>query len=215
MYFEVWREDLGLILEKFQNWRTSTKCYFLKVFIFFVFINDIAFWFALATAFPEAFSENELGHYMRKQVPVAILGALFDSLSLYLTLLVVRRALLVRSNLVYISHLGIDVLIAIAATFWVLFVFSISGWIVSFLPESETVVEQTEEKPKTLEARNTDYANRAIAAVNNPTGREEMKNIYFGVVMGLSAIIPTCIHIICAIFSLRTLLRPNRHRQLT
>ncbi|SVB64333.1 uncharacterized protein METZ01_LOCUS217187 [marine metagenome] len=210
MYFELWRKDLSLLFEKFQNWRTSTEYYFPKVFIFFVLINDIAFWFALATAFPGVFSENELGHYMRKQIPVAFLGALFDSLSLYLTILVIRRALLVKSNLVYISHLGIDVFIAIVATFWVLFVFSISGWIVSFLPQPETVVEQ-----KTLEERNEDYANLAIAAINNPTGREEMKNIYFGIVMGLSAIIPTCVHIFYAVFALRIFLKPDRHRTLT
>jgi hypothetical protein len=32
--FDVWREDLSLILEKFQAWRFNTRFYFLKVFIF-------------------------------------------------------------------------------------------------------------------------------------------------------------------------------------
>ena len=58
-------------------------------------------------------------------------------------------------------------------------------------------------KPESLEARNKVYTDRAKAAIKNPTGREEMRNIYFGIVMGLSAIIPTCVHIFCAIFSLR------------
>ena len=143
MYFDLWRKDLGLLLRKFQDWRANTKFYFLKVFIFFVFINDIAYWFAIATSYPEIFtSEKEVWHYARVQVPVALLGALFDSLSLYITILVVRRALLSRSNLSYISHLSVDILIAIAATFWVLFVFSISGWIVSFIPtESEIIIK--------------------------------------------------------------------------
>ena len=76
-------------------------------------------------------SGDELVHYIKVRVPVALLGALFDSLSLHIALLVVRQALLSQSNLSYLSHLSIDVLIAIAATFWVLFVFSVSGWIVS------------------------------------------------------------------------------------
>ena len=71
----------------------------------------------MATAFPELMSGDDLVHYSKVQVPVAILGALFDSLSLYITLLVVRNALRSRSNFSYISHLSIDVLIAIAATF--------------------------------------------------------------------------------------------------
>ena len=213
VYFDLWREDLGQILRKFQTWRLNTKSYFLKVFIFFVFINDISYWFAIATAYPEIFSGDELDHYIKVQVPVAFLGALFDSLSLYVTLIVVRRALLSRSNISYISHLSIDVLIAIAATFWVLFVFSISGWIVSFIP-TEIIVEtkkQVVAKPESLEARNKVYKERVVAAVKNPTGIEEMKNIYFGIVMGLSAIIPTCVHIFCALFSLRFFL----HREKT
>ena len=113
--------------------------------------------------------------------------------------------LLSLTNLSYISHLSIDVLIAIAATFWVLFVFSISGWIVKSIfieTEGKTIVVA-----KTLEQRNQLYAGRAVAAVKNPTGKEEMKNIYFGLIMGLSAIIPTCVHITCALFSLRFYLK--------
>ena len=222
MYFDLWRKDLGLLLRKFQDWRANTKFYFLKVFIFFVFINDIAYWFAIATSYPEIFtSEKEVWHYARVQVPVALLGALFDSLSLYITILVVRRALLSRSNLSYISHLSVDILIAIAATFWVLFVFSISGWIVSFIPTESEIITKDEKKivaniakPESLEARNKVYAGRAISAINNPTGKEEMRNIYFGVVMGLSAIIPTFVHILCALFSLRFFLKQKKHKRL-
>jgi hypothetical protein len=220
-YFELWREDLGLILRKFQAWHLNTRFYFLKIFVFFVFINDAAYWFAIGTAYPEIFAGKELEHYIKVQIPVALLGALFDSLSLYITLVVVRRALLSRSNFSYISHLSIDILIAIAATFWVLFVFSISGWIVSFMP-TETIVKtnlkanmetnvktkkQVAVKPESLKARNKVYKERAIAAVKNPTGKEEMRNIYFGIVMGFSAIIPTCVHIISALFSLRFYLK--------
>ena len=206
MYFDVWREDLAAILGKFETWRIDTNFYFLKVFIFFVLINDLAYWFAIATAYSEILTkQDELVYYSKVQFPVALLGALFDSLSLYITLLVVRRALFARSNLSYISHLSVDLIIAVLATFWVLFVFSISGWVVSLMPSDEIVAES-------LEERNKVYTDRAISAINNPTGEEEMKNIYFGIVMGLSAIIPTCIHLFYAIFSLRFFLK--KHERL-
>ena len=28
VYFDIWREDLGKILSKFQDWRLNTKFYF-------------------------------------------------------------------------------------------------------------------------------------------------------------------------------------------
>ena len=215
MYVKAWRKDLGLLLQKFQSWRANTRFYFLKVFIFFVIINDIAFWFAIATAYPEIItSATELLHYKKVQIPVALLGALFDSLSLYITFVVVRHALLSRSNLVYISHLSIDMIIAIVATFWVLFVFSISGWIVSFIPTPKDNVvikkDHVKAKPESLKARNKVYEERVTKAIANPTGNEEIRNIYFGIVMGISAMIPTCVHIFYALFSLRFFLHHGK-----
>ena len=209
-YFDIWRADLRGMLEKFQAWRSNTGHYFLKVFIFFIFLNDLAYWFAMATAYPELLSGKELIHYSKVQIPVAILGALFDSLSLYITLVVVRKALLSTSNLSYISHLSVDLLIAVAATFWVLFVFSISGWLVSFFPAEEAELKNkvqvqinAQVHKETLTDRGKLYEKRVTDAINNPTGKDEMKNIYFGIVMGISAMIPTAIHISCALFSMR------------
>jgi hypothetical protein len=210
MYFNIWRKDLSLFFERFQSWRTNTRFYFFKIFILFVIINDIAFWFAIETTHPEIItSETELLHYTKVQVPVALLGALFDSLSLYITLVVVRHALLSRSNMLYISHLSIDMLIAIVATFWVLFVFSISGWLVSFIPIKSEIA-----KHESLEDRNKAYADRAVAAIKNPKGKEEMRNIYFGIIMGFSAMIPTCVHIFSALFSLRFFLGLKKYNKL-
>ena len=39
LYFDIWRADLRVVLEKFQAWRSNTGHYFLKVFIFFVFLK--------------------------------------------------------------------------------------------------------------------------------------------------------------------------------
>ncbi|MEK9630215.1 MAG: hypothetical protein VW455_14485 [Nitrospinota bacterium] len=212
-YFEIWRQDLRFVLEKFLAWRSGTKFYFIKVFLFFVLLNDLAYWFAIATAFPEIITGDDFTHYSKVQVPVAILGALFDSLSLYVTLHVVKRALQSRSNFSYLSHLSIDMLIAIAATFWVLFVFSVSAWMVSFVPAEKAVVK--DERPvmgkrQNLSERGKLYEGRVMAAIQNPTGKYERKNIYFGIVMGFSAIIPTAVHISCALFSMRLFLHGSK-----
>jgi hypothetical protein len=213
-YFGLWKKDLSKIFNKFQAWRYKTKYFFFKVFIIFVFINDIAYWFAIATAYPEIFSGKEFDHYIKVQVPVACLGALFDSLSLYITILVVHHALISQSNISYILHLSIDLLIAIAATFWVLFVFSVSGWIVSFIPTPQDIVvvkkDYVKAKSESLKARNKVYEERVTKAISNPTGKEEMRNIYFGIVMGISAMIPTCFHIFYALFSLRFFLHHEK-----
>ena len=206
LYFDLWREDLKVMLEKFQAWRTNTGHYFLKIFIFFIFLNDLAYWFAIATIYPELLSGDEFLHYFKVQIPVAILGALFDSLSLYITLVVVRRALRSPSNLSYVFHLSIDLLIAVAATFWILFVFSISGWLVSFF-SSEKMVQVQLGNNETLSDRGKLYEKIVADAINNPTGENELKNIYFGIVMELSAMMPTAVHISCALFSMRLFFR--------
>ena len=88
-------------------------------------------------------------------------------------------------------------------------VFSISGWLVSFFPAEKTVHEQVtaQVNKETLSDRGKLYEKRVAAAINNPTGEDERKNIYFGIVMGLSAMIPTAVHIFCALFSMRLFLR--------
>ena len=60
---------------------------------------------------------------------------------------------------------------------------------------------------ESLSDRGKLYEKRVAAAINNPTGKDEIKNIYFGIVMGISAIIPTAIHIFCALFSMRLFFR--------
>jgi len=63
---------------------------------------------------------------------------------------------------------------------------------------------------QSLSDRGKLYEGRVAAALNNPTGDSEMKNIYFGIVMGFSAIIPTAVHISCALFSLRLFLHGEK-----
>ena len=81
------------------------------------------------------------------------------------------------------GHLSLDAVIAVLATLWVLLVFSVSGWILSYL----------EAQPELLSARNAEYESRLAEALRNPRG--EWRNIYFGVVMGVSASLPTLVHL--------------------
>jgi hypothetical protein len=127
----------------------------------------------------------ERGYYFLVQFPVGFLGALFDSLSLFVTVYMVRRALQATTSASYLAHLSVDLGIATLATLWVLFVFSLSGWLVSFVGAN----------PESLLARNGAYQDRLVQALQDPTGREEIKNIYFGLLMGLSAMLPTLTHV--------------------
>ena len=114
--------------------------------------------------------------------PVA--GAIFDSLSFFVTIHIVRRALRATSGASYVAHLSVDLLIAIVATWWVLFVFTISGWIIS---QFDTRPDQA------FRYRSQLYEDRALDAIRNPL--DSWRNIHFGLVMGASAMIPTTIHI--------------------
>ena len=172
--------------------------FFPLLFVFFVIVNIAFYWWAMITAFP--FLVNY--HYFKVQFPIGFLGALFDSLSFFATIYIIRRALRTRSVLEYVSHLSIDLVIAILATFWVVYVFSISGWLVNLIEYSS---------PQTLADRNDRYEGMLAAAVANPT--DNLRNIYFGIIMGISAMIPTCTHICMFIWAAWRNLRPLKQSE--
>ena len=142
-----WRKDLQRALFFYESKRSHRDSFFLYLFIFFVFLNITCYWFAMVTAFPSLVFGKTFGYYFKVQFPVGILGALFDSLSFFVTIFIVRRALLTVSTKIYIAHLSIDLVLAVLATFWVILVFIISGWTVSFI---ETL-GQSEELIKTYD----------------------------------------------------------------
>lgn len=181
----IWKRSLGRLLSFYDQKRGSLISFFPKLFLFFTLLNMTCYWLALLTAYPEEAFGNERTHYFLLQFPVGLMGALFDSLSFFITVYIARRALKTTSVTSYVAHLSIDVLIAIVATWWVLFVFSFSGWLVS-------VVQHT---PESLSNRTEVYEARIVEAVTNPTSRGSLKNIYFGMVMGISAMLPTMTHL--------------------
>ena len=185
-----WQGSLYDLHEYYIENRPRTFIFYPGLFIFFVLINDLCYWWAMGTAFPELLYGNSFQYYYKVQFPVAVLGALFDSLSFFVTLIIVRKALQASSKENFIGHLSIDLIIAILAAFWVLFVFSISGWIINFTETASNLANET------LSDRNAMYQERVVAAVKEPT--RNARNIYFGIVMGISAMIPTTIHLFMA-----------------
>ena len=146
-------------------------------------INLGCYWLALFTAFPEHVRGPEASHYFLIQFPVGILGALFDSFSFFVTVWIVRKALQSRESLGYIAHLCLDLVIAVLATFWVVGVFSVAGWLIS----------QFESQPETLVERTAKYQQWVGDAVKHPS--DSLKQIYFTLVMGISASLPSCVHL--------------------
>lgn len=183
-FSEKWKGSLGEVLNYYDLNRPPFWRFFPRLFLFFVAVNLFCYWWATATAFPDSI-RNAFFYYFKVQIPVGVLGAIFDSLSFFVTLYIVRGALKSVSLSRFLGHLSIDVLIAILATFWVLFVFSFSSWLIR-LTEVDPAFNAE------LTTRQQVYRERMENAINNPSGN--MRNIYFGVVMGMSAIIPTLFH---------------------
>ena len=186
--FIHWRRSLAQFHDWFEGRRTSTRNFRLKTFLFFVVLNLGCYWWALLTTYPQFLVGPKAGEYFLMGFPVAVLGALFDSLSLLVTLYIVKRALSSTSNLSYLGDLSVDLVIAVLATFWVLFAFMVSGWVVSLIL---AILE-------TFEMRTVLYQGRLWSLFNDPFGADNLRNIYFGMVMGASALLPTLFHLFLA-----------------
>ena len=179
----IWKDYLKQLLVFYEAKRGSIFVFYPLLFLFFVLINIGCYWWAMFTAFPELTHGSAGVYYFKIQFPVGFLGALFDSLSFLVTILIIRHALRTERAIQYIAHLSLDLVIAVLATFWVLFVFSFSGWLINIMNAV----------PQDLAKRNAEYQGFLLDALAKPT--DNLRNIYFGLVMGVSAMIPTCVHI--------------------
>ena len=188
----TWRDSLHQVLDLYERKRGSLLVFFPLLFLFFVLLNVACYWWAIYTAFPHYMQTHEASHYLKLQIPVGFLGALFDSLSFFVTLWIIRRALASVRTAEYVMHLSLDLVVGVLATLWVLFVFSFGGWLISLW----------ENVPEELLERGNKYTNRAVQAIQDPTGRENAKNIYFGLIMGVSAALPTCLHLFLFLLSI-------------
>jgi len=190
----LWKKDLIKVLLFYEKRRFKGDNFFLYLFLFFILVNIVCYWFAMISAFPSLVFGSTFNYYFKVSFPVGLLGALFDSLSFFITLIIIKKAIATTNSTIYIAHLSIDLIIATIATFWVIFVFIISGWVVSFF---ETINQSTEfvelyDHETNINKRADNYINTINDALINPS--RNIQNIYFGAIMGLSAMIPTIIH---------------------
>ena len=188
----IWKGHLARLLSFYETRRGSLGRFFPLLFLFFFLLNVASYWLAMVTAFPErVFGDGRGFHYFLVQFPVGFLGAVFDSLSFFVTIFIIRRALKAASSVSYLAHLSVDLGIAAVATGWVLFVFSFSGWLISdWLIGSDPARELD-----TLSYRNEFYQQRLVDALQNPAEPEHFKNLYFGLLMGVSAMLPSFTHL--------------------
>lgn len=179
----TWKDSLKKILFYYESKRGSILTFFPKLFLFFMFLNIGCYWWAIFTAYPECAHGSAGRHYFLVQFPVGFLGAVFDSFSFFVTVYIIRRAIKSKGGMEYAAHISFDLIIAVLATFWVLFVFSVSGWFIELI-ESSAIP---------LGTRNENYENLLRDAIANPN--DNLRNIYFGLIMGVSAGLPTCLHL--------------------
>lgn len=189
--FVYWRKTLLHFLGWFENLRHSTRYFYPKTFAVFVVLNLACYWWALLTTYPKLLLSHKAMEYVLTGFPVSILGAVFDCLSLLVTVYIVRQAIASNNNLKYIGYLSVDLLIAVVASMWVLFVFMISGWVVSLILQN----------PETMTSRTDLYQGRLHSAFTDPFSPTNLRNIYFGVVMGATALLPTLLHVLMALRS--------------
>ena len=183
LFINNWKIYLFKVLTIYDKKTLSKLNFSILLFLFFTLINLFCYWLAMITAFPDLVFGPSFNFYFKVQFPVGILGSMFDTMSFFITLKIIRNALRSKKLITFLSHLSIDIIIAALATMWVLFVFSFSGWLISL---TETQVE-------VLSSRNELYKERVINALEKPN--DNLRNIYFGVIMGISAMIPTIFHL--------------------
>jgi len=215
----IWRSKLSGVFDKLQEYRSNTRFFFLKLFVFFILINVACYWIALTTTYFDLLKGDSFWYYFKIQFSVGFLGALFDSLSFFITVEIIKRALKSAGTLSFVSHLFIDFIIAIFATAWVLFVFTISGWLVTYIDISSVeqesspvaiehkyvdragnVKNSTQNVRRSVVERSETYEALIVDALENPL--DNLKNIYFGLLMGVSAMIPSLVHIFLSLLSI-------------
>ena len=176
-----WRNSLEILMWRYDAYRPKQKYFAARLFLFFIALNVLCYWLGILTAFPYLMIEKPY-EYLLLQIPVGILGASFDSVSFFITILIARNAINSKQTWKFVLHLSLDLIIAFLATMWVVLVFIFSGWALSFFLGS----------PEVLDERSGIYQDRLLQALINPL--DNLKNIYFGAIMGISAGLPSFMH---------------------
>jgi hypothetical protein len=163
-----------------------------KAFVVFFLINLACFYWALLTAYPERLHGMKAVEYTMTGIPVSLLGAVFDIVTLGIIIWAVNRALATRNNLVFLAYLSVDFIIAVVATLWVVFAFYVSGWLVAqVLPINDSFAQRTEL-----------YHDRVAGVFLHPLAAESLKNVYFGLILSGSSMLPSIAHVVIAVGAL-------------
>lgn len=195
--FEIWRGALERTRDWLERERAKGPHFWLKAFGVFFLINFSCFWWAVVTAFHSKLHGVKALEYTLLSFPVSFLGATFDVVSLAVTIWAISHALRSRSNVAFMAWLSVDVVKSFLASFWLLFVFVVSGWLVAqILPIDESLLDRAEL-----------YQDRVADMVVHPLRGDSVKNAYFGMVMGISAMLPTLAHGLMALWALATTVR--------
>ncbi|MDH3240549.1 MAG: hypothetical protein OEO83_07770 [Alphaproteobacteria bacterium] len=154
------------------------------------------------TTYPGLLRGPKASEYAVMSFPIAVLGAAFDCLSLVATLFIVRKALQSAGNKAFLAYLSVDLVLAVLAGLWVLFAFIVSGWLVSHVLSV----------PETVAERSDLYQWRLESLMDQPLRPDNLRNLYFGVMMGASALLPTLFHLFLVC---RSILRSLRKQPLS
>lgn len=177
-----WRKGLETLVILYEIYQPRTSWFTLRIFVFFTMTNIVCYWLALSTAFPSLLVSYKAHEYFWLQIPVGFMGASFDTASFFITIWIAKNALSSTKTWTFILHLSLDLVIAFLATMWVVLVFIVSGWAMSYILGN----------PEQLSDRSSVYQGRLLQALLHPF--ENIRNIYFGLIMGISAALPSCIH---------------------
>lgn len=133
---QEWRDALHWIVSTYDRKRDTVRHFHWKLFAVLLGINIACYWFAMMTTFPELTFGARWMHFFKMQVPVGILAAAFEQVSVYITVYLMRHALASTSTRKYLGHLcvdvGIDFVIGFIAALWVVFSFTFSSWLVNY-----------------------------------------------------------------------------------
>ena len=87
---KIWKRYLLYFLKLFIKASYNINFFKFKIVIFFITINIFFYWIAMIIAFPELVFGSSSLEYFLLQFPVGLLGGFFDSLSLIITIYMIK-----------------------------------------------------------------------------------------------------------------------------
>jgi len=196
--FIIWKAALERVLEKFTSLR-STPFFGLKIILFFIFLNMCSFWVAMSTTIPQQISYFPK-FYFFLSLPLSLFGMIFDIISLGITIFLIKKAISTNGKITFLFHIIADIIIAVFTTFWVVYTFSISAWMAHQLYSDSNY-------PFYLIDKFLNYQSLLTKAWDDPLSN--LRNIYIGLLLGISSAIPTFIHFSIFFYSIKKRLFPK------